>query len=382
VSLGRAANIAALQVLSSLQHLALDSTECSAASWALLAKLPSLQTLEMYRLEIGAGAPAAAVKHLESVRLRLLHTEEQLPGCLARQLPQLQHACLDGIDTARLATALQGHQQLRELVTARDYWGTAALALLVSLPQLQMLLVYWFDVDAISERVAPALHTLQFDYLHFEKLDELQLAGCLARQLPQLCKLVAARCQLHLLASALQGHQQLRHLEAEAYRGGLYGPGPDWQHDVLVDLASCSRLQELSVGVETEMVTAAGCAALAAGACRESLTVVELRGAAVEPAHVAVLLAAGMPALQQVVFSPPSAGRSKAAVLQQVEQVLPAPGMWGVAAEAVPYCSTAPWVCKLTRRAPAVAEAVMPPQGAVLVLLARDQALVRCCWLT
>jgi hypothetical protein len=303
-----ATSLAALQALTNLQHLDLSSAPCPAASWAVLAKLPKLDTINMQSLEMNASAPAAVVTRLRArTKVRLLHDEAQLPGCLARQLPQLQH-----------------------LLRAPSVpLSAAAWALLVALPGLHKLEVRRVSVDAAAPAAA-SLSSLLCWELNLEHTAQ-QLRGCLAWQLPQLQHLRVSEANAMALAEALTGHQQLQQLCTEYYSHDS-GSDAGMAHNVLADLASCSRLQELELACPAAVVTAAGLAALAAGACRETLRALRLGEAIVEPALLAPLLQPGMAALQQVVFVV-SSGYEPAAVQQQVEEVLPAGGGWQLESE-------------------------------------------------
>jgi hypothetical protein len=336
VYLVAATNLAGLQALTNLQHLDLASTECLAASWAVLAKLPKLDTLEVQTLEISASAAAAAVTSLRvKENFALQHDDAQLPGCLARQLPQLQHVKLgpqpaiwwvggpQGADM-RLARALQGHQQLKQLHAPTVKVSAAAWALLAALPMLETADVRQVSIDAAAPAAA-ALTNLQCRGLLRLWHTAQQVRGCLTRQLPQLQHLRAYRAHVLALAAALAGHQELQHLRS--YHDEAAGPSAGWGQDVLAELASCSQLQELELKCYDVVVTAAGCAALAAGACRESLRVVRLEATVVDPALLAPLLQPDMAAMQEVVFGLPE-GFDRSAVQQQVEQVLPPGGGW------------------------------------------------------
>jgi hypothetical protein len=275
---------------------------CWSADWALLAALPRLQRADLGGfescVEIDESAPAAAALHtLESTDFDLLHSDEQLPGCLARQLPQVQRMRLASspMDHGKLATALQGHQQLRELLCHEEAFLPAAWATMAGLPRLEMLHALTVHIGEWAPEAA-ALHTLVCDgFIKLQYMHHPLLLGCLDEQAPQLQLLKAKRAHMSCLAAALEGHQQLQslHIQEDDERLGL---DPGQHHDVLTDLASCSRLQELSVPARA--VTAAGCAALAAGACRESLRGLELRwGASWQRASGVHLLSAGLPAM-------------------------------------------------------------------------------------
>ncbi len=361
----RAVNITALQALTDLQHLDMLSTSCYADSWAVLAaRLTKLATVKLTCLEIDARTPpAASVTHVHTAtRLRLQHSEVQLRGCLARQLPQLQHLQQgDYTEPMQLASALQGHPQLRELHTRHQVWPAAAWALLAALPRLETLVAETLTVDA-SIPAAAALRNLECRLMFYlAYAAEQELAGCLARQLPQLQHLVAKSTTSlpHQVAAALQGHQQLRRISMHLDRGQQPAPAPRQQEQELVSaLASCSRLQEVDLRGCLGRISAAVCAALAAGACRESLRVVRLRGTAVDPSCLGPMLR-GMPALQRLSFpvSVPSAHGNAAAVMQQVQQVLPAGGMWDTVLvkdfDGMPYWC---WECTMTRKEAAVGQ--------------------------
>jgi hypothetical protein len=351
-----ATNLAALQALTNLQHLGLGHTDCPAASWAVLAKLPNLGSLQLSTLEISPSAPAAVVTCLHlGEGPSLLHDEAQLPGCLARQLPLLQHLQLDAdfltwwmgpqnADTC-LAAALQGHQQLKDLHANGITLSAAAWVLLAVLPGLVTVEVRKMHIDATSPGAA-ALISLRCSELFLGHTGQ-QLRGCLSRQLPQLQRLSACLAHVPALAAALDGHQKLQKVYAEGhYQAG--GPDAGWGHDVLAELASCSSLQELELGCTDELVTAAGCAALAAGACRESLRVVRLRASVVPPALLAPLFQPSVAAMQEVVLGLPE-GFDRSAVQQQVQQVLPAGGGWQWEIYSQSRSYEMRWLCTLSR---------------------------------
>lgn len=359
-------NLTALQALTNLQHLKALRTPCNATAWAALATLSKLQTVEVQSLELGIAAPASGVTRLMLCHeLYLLYDPDQLLGCLARQLPQLQQMYLGVAGGTELMVkvlviALYGHQQLRELEAgclecSADTW----LALRNGLPRLELLGVDSLSIGAASPAAA-ALHTLRCDRRLALQHTWEQLPGCLAQQLPQLRTATVGATDLRALAVALVGHQQLQRLEATH---NVQLARPDLSMDVLAMLSDCSRLQEVSLGVrqlegagdEAELLTGPGLQMMAAGACRESLAVVELRTGAVELECVAALLQAGLPALREVSFGQEAGAADEedsAAVQQRVEQVLPAGGMWEVEVEEMYSCEEqAPWQCRVVRRA-------------------------------
>jgi hypothetical protein len=297
--------------------LAPTPTSWDPAAWALLAALPALERAALYKVSIDASAPAAAALHtLECERgWMLMNSAEQLPGCLALQLPQVQRMqppC--NLDVMQLATALQGHQHWpRELHCAGKDCSAAAWALLAALPRLETLHAT-LTIDA-SAPAAAALHQIECSGAIRLQHTQQQLPGCLARQLPQQQHLQAGCAHLSALAAALQGHQQLQHLHT-VLDDASCGPDPGQQHEVLADLASCSRLQVLYVPAKA--ATAEGCAALAAGACRHCISFVELLEGTVEPACLAPLLSAAMPAMQHAIgaFTLDAGGRNSASVQQ------------------------------------------------------------------
>jgi hypothetical protein len=131
-----------------LQQLRVPKVDCCAAAWRALASLPKLETIELCSICIDEHAPAAgALTKLVgqqaggSARLHLQQPSALLPGCLARQLPQLQELSATGSNVAELAAALGGVTNLRRLRAAargdagREWPG----GLLARLPQLQAL---------------------------------------------------------------------------------------------------------------------------------------------------------------------------------------------------------------------------------------------------
>jgi hypothetical protein len=174
-----ASDLAALLELRQLSELRLPGAQLPARLWArLAAALPQLQTLEVGRLAIGAGAPPAA--QLASMRVRcsggLVLDEpglDGLHGLLARQLPQLQELDTETQQLLELATALTGHrclQRLHLLAPAQDEylldlappWPEAAASaaalgqMAASLPALQELQLggYFGCSDALLQDLA------------------------------------------------------------------------------------------------------------------------------------------------------------------------------------------------------------------------------------
>jgi hypothetical protein len=100
----------------SLQSLYLPCAELTAAQWEALAATPSLRELDLATIELASGAsPAAALTKLSASRLQL--PEGAPPGMLATLLPRLRHIDLHAQDDSRLdvVAALRGHPALEQL---------------------------------------------------------------------------------------------------------------------------------------------------------------------------------------------------------------------------------------------------------------------------
>jgi hypothetical protein len=122
--------VCCLQRLHQLRHLSMPDMRCRTQGWAALAGLPALRSVEMYSIDICAGAPPAAA--LASItrapglfcQLALLdgegndllfEPERDNAGLLRDVLPQLERLHAAPQDWQALLRALQGARALREL---------------------------------------------------------------------------------------------------------------------------------------------------------------------------------------------------------------------------------------------------------------------------
>jgi hypothetical protein len=280
-----------LSGLSELQELTMPSVESSEEGWRVLASLPKLQRAKLWCVAVpgledehawtpaaatagaagvlqpdavaaaaaaAAAALLAAAAHacsslvrvqLEDGVLLLPEQPQQVPGCLARRLPSLQHLEATVPDLPELLTALQGHTALHYACLCledQDSLGQAQAA-----PQSQ-------QCSSLA-----ALQTMRLDNVSMDA---------------------------DLLLAALAACPALEELHVE------------WSDAALFEVQSKRQQQLIEAGGAKEAGLPAaqqGLAALAAGACSKTLECLKVpEGWWFSPCEVAALLQGSMRSLQ------------------------------------------------------------------------------------
>lgn len=345
--------------LSHLRHLGLVVHSDSSIDLAGLASATRLQSL---RLESGDDNKQPVATNFAALR--------SLQG-----LTQLSIYCLVlglGEQEAAGISALRG---LRSLVLPSTDVTLETWDVLAGLPELEELeasvtLGQGSQPMAALRRLGGASTMVAAVYMRLDYEGQgAQLAGCLARQLPQLRELRGFGA-MREVALGLRGHSSLQRL----HFGDVVGWNSHWPagllsslaavecleltsdsigDGLLADVAQCSRLTLLDMC--RGMVTSAGLAVLAAGPCRDSLQRLEMLCQPLYPAEAALLLRGSMAQLRDVVVflrgpAEGSSGGSKfCSHLADQLRAAGAAGCWSVEGlwwqEGPPAC----WVCSLER---------------------------------
>jgi hypothetical protein len=136
-----------------LEELGAGFLECSSGLWQLLASLPKLRSIILWRLALnGAEQPATQLQSLTLGDLVLEGGAQHQPmGCLAQLLPNLTflHQFISRSDVSSWAAAVRGHPSLQRFkLTVRQARFESHLLQLSSWPQLRDVdLKFFNDMD-------------------------------------------------------------------------------------------------------------------------------------------------------------------------------------------------------------------------------------------